>query len=71
MKMNSPSKLPNDSDVKLTSHGAAEVLQTSNPSEWKRNVGNYKNASVNQKPSQKAENDSMFSLVTLRHLFGE
>lgn len=58
VKMNSPSKLPNDSDVKLTSHGAAEVLQTSNPSEWKRKVGNYKNASVNQKPSQKAENDS-------------
>ena len=64
VKMNSPSKLPNGSDVKLTSQGAAEVLQTSNPSEWKRKVGNYRNASVNQKPTKKAENNSMFSLIT-------
>ncbi|XP_025794034.1 heterogeneous nuclear ribonucleoprotein Q-like isoform X2 [Panicum hallii] len=55
VKTNSPSKLPNDYDVNLTSQDAA--LQISNPSKGKRKVGNYKNASVNQKPSKKQENN--------------
>jgi hypothetical protein len=62
VKTNSPSKLPNDYDVNLTSQDAA--LQISNPSKGKRKVGNYKNASVNQKPSKKQENNRMFSLIT-------
>ncbi|RLN42199.1 nucleolin-like [Panicum miliaceum] len=55
VKMNSASKLPNDYDVNLTSQDAAP--QISNPSEGKRKVWNYKNASVNQKVSKKHENN--------------
>ncbi|TKV94293.1 hypothetical protein SEVIR_9G284500v4 [Setaria viridis] len=57
VKMNSPSKLSNDYDLKLTTQGAAEVLQTSKPSEGNRDVGKNRNASVNQKPSKKARNN--------------
>ncbi|KAF8760443.1 hypothetical protein HU200_010179 [Digitaria exilis] len=56
VKLNSPSKLPNDYDMKINSQGDAEVLQTSKPSD-KRKVGKNKNSSVNPKLSKKERNN--------------
>lgn len=64
VKLNSPSKLPNDYDMKINSQGDAEVLQTSKPSD-KRKVGKNKNSSVNPKPSKKERNNRMFSQNSL------
>lgn len=63
MKTNSPIKLLNDNYTKLTSQGAAEIPQTSIPSEGKRKGGINKNAFVNQKPLKKARNNRMFPLL--------
>ncbi|KAK3153504.1 hypothetical protein QOZ80_2BG0175070 [Eleusine coracana subsp. coracana] len=56
VKKNAPSKLLKDNKRKITSQDAAEVQQTSQPSEGERKLGKNKNASVNQRASKKARN---------------
>lgn len=64
MEKNAPSKMLNGNDRKTTSHDAAEVQQTSIPSEGERKLGKNKSVSINQRPSRKARNKGMFSFIT-------